>query len=291
MGQIYSPERYGGRIGRRTHAVGGKPFAEEVAPVESVEEYFDHFAVLELDFTYYRPLCDEDGNPTSNHRLLQQYRSFLGPGDRVLLKVPREVFARRVRLGSGYAENDAYLNPGLFRRRFYEPAVEILGEAVGGFVFEQEYHREADRLAPERLAESLDAFFASVPKDDRYQVELRTPTYLAGPVFEVFQGRGIGQVLSHWTWLPPLMEQFSRSGRRFFNSGGRCLVRLMTPRGVRYEAAYARAHPFDKLIVGMIQPKMVEDTVAILGEAIKGRVHVDVIVNNRSAETPPSSRS
>ena len=37
LGQIYTSERYTGQITRRSHAVGGKAFVEEVLPVESVE--------------------------------------------------------------------------------------------------------------------------------------------------------------------------------------------------------------------------------------------------------------
>ena len=56
IGQIYSEERYKGKITNRTHTVGGKAFVEEVLPVESVEEYFEHFAILEIDCTFYRLL-------------------------------------------------------------------------------------------------------------------------------------------------------------------------------------------------------------------------------------------
>ena len=46
IGQIYTEERYKGRITSRSNKVGGKSFKEEVLPVECVEEYFDHFSVL-----------------------------------------------------------------------------------------------------------------------------------------------------------------------------------------------------------------------------------------------------
>jgi hypothetical protein len=71
MRQIYMPDRYTGQITRRSHTVGGKAFVEEVLPVASVEEYFEHFRVLELDFTFYRFLLEEDGGLTSNYRVLQ----------------------------------------------------------------------------------------------------------------------------------------------------------------------------------------------------------------------------
>jgi len=47
LGQIYSEKLYGDRIARRKKTVGGKSFVEEVLPVESVKEYFQHFRVLE----------------------------------------------------------------------------------------------------------------------------------------------------------------------------------------------------------------------------------------------------
>ena len=63
IGQIYSAEKYRGRITRRSHRVGGKVFREEVLPVDSVREYFEHFSVLELDYTFYRPLLTPEENP------------------------------------------------------------------------------------------------------------------------------------------------------------------------------------------------------------------------------------
>ena len=33
------------------------------------------------------------------------------------------------------------------------------------------------------------------------------------------QGQTVGQVLSHWTWLPPLRKQLAKTGGEFFNAG------------------------------------------------------------------------
>ena len=63
LGQIYSEERYKGRITRRHKVLRDSSLIEEVLPVDSVEEYFEHFPVLEIDFTFYRPLLDQNGNP------------------------------------------------------------------------------------------------------------------------------------------------------------------------------------------------------------------------------------
>ncbi len=77
LGQIYSSERYQGRIGQRTKVVGEHSFIEEVLPVDSVAEYFEHFPVLEIDFTFYRPLKDQNGKLTQTFKVLKAYQHHL----------------------------------------------------------------------------------------------------------------------------------------------------------------------------------------------------------------------
>jgi len=255
--------------------------------VESVDEYFQHFRVLEIDYTFYRLLLDKKGEATQSFRVLRSYREHMASGDEVILKVPQVVFAQKIRSGAGYVENPDYLSPEVFTRLFYEPAVGLLGESLKGFVFEQEYQRKGDRASVDQLVKDLDGFFTAVPKDERYHIELRTESYLVGPLFEVFKKYGIGQVLSHWTWLPPLEKQLEKGGHEFYNAGGQVIIRLMTPIGTRYEDAYAQAHPFDRLIEGMLQPRMVDETAKLIQEAIDRGVKVNVLINNRSGGNAP----
>jgi hypothetical protein len=173
----------------------------------------------------------------------------------------------------------------MFRRRFFEPAQEILDPMLRGLIFEQEYQRQKECVAPEEMA--LDAFFGAIPPDRRYHVEFRTDSYLCPAVFEVLARHGVGQVLSHWTWLPPLRTQFAKSGKEVLNSGGRCVVRLMTPRRVRYEDAYAQAHPFSALVEGMLDPKMMEETAELMRTVVSRGVEIVVIVNNRAGGNAP----
>ena len=93
VGQIYSEKRYQGRINRRSKVIGGQSLDEEVLPVDSVEEYFEHFPVLEIDFTFYRPLLDKSGKPTQNFLVLQKYCGHLKGEDHLLLKVPQVITA------------------------------------------------------------------------------------------------------------------------------------------------------------------------------------------------------
>jgi len=232
IGQIYS-QKFAEKITRRSNTVGGKSFTEEVLPVESVEEYFEHFRVLELDYTFYSLLLDRDGKPTKTYHVLQSYAQHIPAGNFIILKVPQIVFAHKLLRGGKYTENQGYLNPAIFTRHFYEPAIEILGNALRGLVFEQEYQRKSERVPVDEMAALLDTFFQAILRDSRYHVELRTESLVAEPVLAVFEKNGIGQVLSQWTWLPPLHRQFAMAGSRFLNSGRQCVVRLMTPLGMR----------------------------------------------------------
>jgi len=287
IGQVYSADRYANRMSGRKHAVGGRSFTERVLPVDSVREYFEHFSVLEIDFTFYRLLVDEKGNPTQNHHVLSEYKRYLKDEDLLVLKVPQVICARKVRRGGKLIENGNYLNSEVFTNQFYIPAIEILGSNLGGFIFEQEYHPKSERFSLSEFAESLDMFYSKIPQDTRYHIELRTEAYLADPVFDTLEKHGVGLVFSHWTWLPSLSKQLAKEGGRFLNSGNDCIVRLITPLRMKYEDSYARAFPFDKLVDGLLDPRMIADTAQIIREAIKRAKKIAIIINNRAGGNAP----
>ena len=174
VGQIYSEDRFEGQISKRTRTIAGKSFVEQVLPVESVEEYFTHFSVLEIDFTFYRSLMDENAQPTQNYQVLKTYSRYLKEGDRILLKVPQLITAHKIRKGDQYIKNEAYLNPVIFTEQFYTPVVNLLGANLTGLIFEQEYQRKEDRMPVIEIAQALDRFFGLIPQDPRYHLELRT---------------------------------------------------------------------------------------------------------------------
>ena len=287
LGQIYSPDRFGGKISKRSKTVGGQTVTEELLPVESVQEYFQHFSILELDFTFYSLLLDDHSNPTPTYRVLETYRKHLKDADRVVLKVPQTIFAQKLWKGGKFAENPGYLDAEIFIQKFYAPAMELLGPTLQGFIFEQEYQAKKERSSPDQFASALDRFFESIPKDMRYHVEIRTEPLLSKPFFQVLEKHGIGQVLSHWTWLPSLRKQFSKGSGRFFNAGKKAVIRLMTPIGMRYEEAYLKAFPFDKMVEGMMSPRMPEETAEIMLAAVKEDVQANVIINNRAGGNAP----
>ena len=287
IGQIYSKGRYENKIKSRSKKLSGKSFQEDVLPVESVEEYFQHFSFLEVDFTFYRLLLDGDSQPTTNYHVLSTYKKYLTEDDKIILKIPQVIFAKKLWRSGKFIENPDYHNTGVFIDQFYKPALDILGNSIKGFIFEQEYHVKKERLSPSENAEALDLFFDNIPQDDRYHIELRTAFYLSKQYFKVLEKYGIGQVLSHWTWLPPLSKQINYSKGEFFNFGNQCIIRLMTPRNMRYEECYKKAYPFDKKIEGMISTQMINDTVEITRFAIDQDIHMNITINNRAGGNAP----
>ena len=287
VGQVYSKDYYSDQISIRTKKVGGKSYQEEVLPIESVEEYFQHFPILELDFTFYQMLLDDTLQKSRSYHVLKRYKDHLGKGDQLFLKSPQRIFARKVWVGGKFEENPDYLDAEAFIRRFYEPAGNMLGDFIKGFIFEQEYQPKKDRIEPREYAAEVDGFLRKIPKDQRYHIETRTGTFLTTPYFEVLKEHGVGQVLSHWTWLPPLGDQFKKGQRIFLNSGHQAVLRLITPLRMRYDETYIKAHPFDNMIDGMISPQMITESVEIMSAAIESGVGINVIINNRAGGNAP----
>lgn len=290
IGQIYTQERYSGRIETRKKKLGKEIYTEKVLPVDSVAEYFEHFDILEIDFTFYGLLYDKEFRPTRVHKTLEAYANHLpSSGAGIFLKVPQSITAQKVWRAGKFNKNPNYLDTALFHDRFYSPAQDLLSGRLAGLIFEQEYHRKSERQSAENVAQDLDRFFSQIASIEGrgHHVELRTPSYLSPPVFEVLKRHGIGQVLSYWTWLPGLNEQFAKAGGQFLTSERQVVIRLLTPRRMRYGQTYAKAYPFDKMVEGMLQPEMIAETVDLMQEATRSNVHANIIVNNRAGGNAP----
>ena len=49
-----------------------------------------------------------------------------------------------------------------------------------------------------------------------------------------------------------------------------------------YEDSYIKSFPFDNMVNGLLDPEMIEDTAKIGNEAIKDKVQVNLMINNRA---------
>lgn len=291
IGQIYPEDHYADRVSSRKRKLGGRSFEERTVPVESTADFFEHFGVVELDFTFYRPLLDPNGDPSSNLFVLERYAEHAPPHARFLLKAPQAYSARVLRRGGQFVDNPDYLDADAYRRRFLEPASDLLDDRLVGVLFEQEYARVSESPSPDAFVAELDAFFAA-DGDAQPHLEIRSPHLLTDPYFAWLHDRGLGHVFSHWTWLPSIKEQWFRAGQRFSAANGEAVLRLLTPRKMRYADAYAEAYPFDRPVPSLSETPgartMIEESVALAVKAIEAGATLNVIANNRAYGNAPA---
>jgi hypothetical protein len=96
-----------------------------------------------------------------------------------------------------------------------------------------------------------------------------------------------GNVASESLWIAASGKQFAKVRADFVNSRRQAIIPLITRLRMSHEESYAKAFPFDKMIPGMLDPEMIEDTAKIVNEAIKDKVQVNLIINNRAGGNAP----
>jgi uncharacterized protein YecE (DUF72 family) len=295
IGQIY-PESYSTRVTSRRRKLGKKTYEERTVPVDSAADYFEHFDVLEIDFTFYRALLDADGKTTSNYGALERYAECAPAHARFYLKAPQACFARRIRRSvdgkATYLRNPDFLNANAYERTFLHPALEILGDRIKGVIFEQEYQRVSDSPDPDENVREFDAFFRSIPSLVQSHLEIRSSHLLHPPYFDWLADMGLGFVFSHWTWLPPLRAQWKLGGERFTAADRNAVTRLLTPLDMPYAQAYGKTHPFDAVVPEIANSeqaqRMILDTTALAFQAESHDAVLNVIANNRAWGNAPA---
>ena len=299
IGQVYPRDVWAGEVSTRRKSVGGQSFEERLLPVASAEDYFEHFGVLEIDFTYYRPLIEETGKPSSQLFTLEHYADASPANARFLLKAPQQTVARRLRRKVdgrwAYVENPDYLEPELFTRRFLEPAQAKLGVKLAGIILEQPYERAAESPPPHVFVAEWDRFIAEVPRAP-YHLEVRSSHLLSPAYLEWLGDHELGFCFSHWQWLPPLIDQWELAGERFTSSSGEAVVRLIQPRDVSFNESWQLAYPFDGPAAGLSDTRdarrMIDETTALMYRALDAGVTLNVVGNNRAwGNTPDLGRT
>ena len=101
---------------------------------------------------------------------------------------------------------------------------------------------------------------------------------------ETLETHGIAHVYNHWSDMPSLAEQHQRL-ERF--TAPFTVLRLLTPLKMTYDAAKARAEPYNK-IVGEL-PEVRRDTIELVKKAMADKRQAYVVVNNKSEGNAPST--
>ena len=139
--------------------------------------------------------------------------------------------------------------------------------------------------------DELDDFFSTLPDDVQFHVELRSEHLLSDGYFDWLDTRGLGYIFSHWTWLPPIREQWSMCGERFTAANDEAVTRLLTPRNMKYADAYANAYPFDAPVPELSESDqahdMILDATALTFRAQAENATLYIMANNRAWGNAP----
>jgi uncharacterized protein YecE (DUF72 family) len=233
------------------------------------------FRTVGNDSTFYRP-------PTANQ--LKNYLNQIPEDFEMCFKVWEELtiptFSSHPRYGAKAGQaNPRFLDATLFKDLVLTPYREArYGPHTGPFLFEFQRH---GMLAKDFVAK-LDAFFAQLPRDFNYAVEIRNAGVLGTLYRDMLTSHGVAHVYNHWSYMPALAEQHQKL--EAFTAPF-VVLRLLTPLKMSYEAAKKRAEPYTK-IVGEL-PDMRQEAVVLIKHAIGQNRRVYVLVNNRLEGNAP----
>ncbi len=232
-----------------------------------------------IDRGFYAPIPRED---------LQRYHAQTPAEFRFCTKVSEQITSpvisvHRDRANAG-KPNEDFLSPSLFAEQMALPFIETLREKAGPFVFEFSPLAPQSRMSGEEFADALDDFFAQLPEQMQYAVELRERSWLTDRYRAVLARHNVAHVYNYWSWMPSLSQQRAfvpLESQPFF------LSRIMLRPGTRYEEQKERFAPFDKLVEP--DPVMRNEVIQLLLEAIERKVEAYVIVNNKAEGSSPQT--
>jgi uncharacterized protein YecE (DUF72 family) len=233
------------------------------------------FSTVGIDHSFYRP---------ASAKQLAHYGAQVPEEFRFCQKVWEEItipaYANLPRYGAKSGKsNPRFLDAGAFRDLVLQPAMEGLGCKLGPFIFE--FQRWG--LEPTGFLDQLDRFLEQLPPGPAYAIEVRNPAILSPRYRDILQAHGVAHVYNHWTAMPPLSEQHQRLTGIF--TAPFTVLRLLTPLGLAYEQAVERYQPYDRIV--QPQPRMREEAITLVKQAVTSGTSAYVLVNNRSEGCSP----
>jgi uncharacterized protein YecE (DUF72 family) len=235
------------------------------------------FQTVGIDSSFYAPLTE---------RTLRSYAEALPPGFRCVSKVWDRItvhtFAKAREKAKAGQLNPDFLNAELFLESVWGPCREYFADHTGPFVFELQAIAKADKVSPLDFAGRLDAFFAKLPREGRYGVEVRNPEFLTPAYFAVLREHDVAHVFSSWTRMPSIGMQLDLPGSV---TGSFLVARALLRPGRYYAAAVDAFQPYDR--IRDANPELRSDLVRLVETAEQLRIPAYVLVNNRAEGSAP----
>ena len=249
------------------------------AAAAMLEEYarWPLFTTVGIDSTFYRPPDD---------RMLAEYAAVLPDGFRCVSKVWDRItvhtHAKARDKARGGQPNPDFLNPELFDEAVLDPYRRAFADHTGPLVLEFQSIPKRTGVGPEEFTARLDAFFGELPRDLPLAVEVRNAEFLTPAYFAVLREHGVAHVFNSWTRMPSIGEQLDLPGA----IGAPFVVARALLRPGRYYAQAVEAFkPYDRIQEPL--PDLRADLVRLITTAVRARIPVYAIVNNRAEGCAP----
>ncbi|MDQ2670670.1 MAG: DUF72 domain-containing protein [Gemmatimonadota bacterium] len=244
-----------------------------------LEEYarFPLFRTVGVDSSFYTPPTPET---------LARYADGLPAGfpcvSKVWDRITVHTFSRLKDPKRAGERNPDFLNADLFLEAVYEPYERHFAEHAGPFVFEFQTIGRNCGVDGEGFCELLDRFFAAIPRDGRYAVELRNDEFLTPGYFDVLRRHGVSHLFNSWTRMPPIGAQLDLPG---VFTGRFVVARALLRPGRAYDEAVDAFAPYDRIQDPV--PELRDDLLRLMREAMARDLPAYILVNNRAEGSAP----
>jgi uncharacterized protein YecE (DUF72 family) len=149
-------------------------------------------------------------------------------------------------------------------------------------VFEFQQVPRAAGMSPGEFVDRLDGFFARLPRDTAYAVEVRNEEYLSPAYFAVLREHDVAHVFSSWTRMPPIGRQLDLPGSL---TAPFIVARALLRPGRTYDDAVDAFSPYDRVLDA--DPDVRSDLVRLALLALSANVPAYILVNNRLEGSAP----
>jgi uncharacterized protein YecE (DUF72 family) len=249
------------------------------ASADMLAEYaqFPLFSTVGIDSSFYGPLTEKS---------LRGYTDALPPGfpcvSKVWDRITVHTFAQAREKNLAGQPNPDFLNAELFRTDVWAPLERHFAAHTGPLVFEFQAIARKDKVRPQEFADRLDAFFAKLPREGRYAVEVRNAEFLTPAYFAVLREHDVAHVFSSWTRMPSIGMQLDLPGAL---TAGFIVARALLRPGRYYSDAVDAFAPYDR--IRDPNPELRNDLVRLVQTAEALRIPAYILVNNRAEGSAP----
>jgi uncharacterized protein YecE (DUF72 family) len=249
------------------------------ASTRMLEEYarFPLFRTVGIDASFYAAPTPE---------LLHGWAERLPPGFPGVSKVWQQLTVHTWTSAQNPAkagkENPDFLNADLFLESVAAPCIAHFADHLGPLIFEFQQIPRSTGVGPQQFADGLDRFFARLPRELRYAVEVRNEEFLTPAYFAVLREHDVGHVFNSWSRMPSIGAQLALPGSL---TAPFIVARALLRPGRSYDEAVDAFSPYDRILDADCGVRA--DLVRLAELALATNVPAYILVNNRLEGSAP----